>query len=75
MQVNDLQRDPVVEALREQDYLSELSDGSGRYILLCEPEQIAIAPLIEKLLLANSPLTNKLLMRSAIFNLNGRDIL
>jgi membrane protein len=75
MQVSDLQLEQVIEALDEQDYVGELSDGSGRYILLCEPEQIAIAPLIEKLLLANSPLTNKLLMKSAIFNLNGRDIL
>jgi membrane protein len=75
MQVSDLQLEPVIEALGEQDYVSEIADGSGRYVLLCEPEKIVMAPLIEKLLLADSPVASRFLQRSGVLTLNGRDVL
>jgi membrane protein len=59
MQVTDLQLEPVIEALGEQDYVSEIADGSGRYVLLCDIEKISMAPLVKKLLLADSPLANR----------------
>jgi membrane protein len=75
MQVSDLQIEPVIEALGEQDYVSAIADGSGRYVLLCEPESIAMAPLVEKLLLADSPVAGRFLQRSGVSTLNGRDVL
>jgi membrane protein len=75
MQVSDLQLEPVIEALGEQDYVSAIADGSGRYVLLCDPEQIAMAPLIEKLLLAGSPVASRFLEKSGVSTLNGRDVL
>jgi membrane protein len=75
MQVSDLQLEPVIEALGEQDYVNEIADGSGRYVLLCEPENIAMAPLIEKLLLADSPVASRFLQKSGVSALNGRDVL
>jgi membrane protein len=75
MQVSDLQLEPIIEALGEQDYVSAIADGSGRYVLLCEPDQIAMAPLIEKLLLANSPAVSRFFNRTGISTLSGRDVL
>ncbi len=75
MQVSDLQLEPVIEALGEHDYVNEIADGSGRYVLLCEPENIAMAPLIEKLLLANSPAVSQFLNKSGASTLSGRDFL
>jgi membrane protein len=75
MQVSDLQLEPVIEALGEQDYVNEIADGSGRYVLLCEPENIAMAPLIEKLLLADSAVVSRFLHKSGVSSLNGRDVL
>ncbi len=75
MQVSDLQLEPVIEALGEQDYVNEIADGSGRYVLLCEPQQIVMAPLIEKLLLADSPAASRFLQKSGVSALNGQDVL
>ena len=75
MQVSDLQLEPVIEALGEYDYVNAIADGSGRYVLLCEPENIAMTPLIEKLLLASSPVASRFLQRSGVSMLNGRDVL
>jgi membrane protein len=75
MQVTDLQLEPVIEALGEHDYVSEIADGSGRYVLLCEPENIAMAPLIENLLLADSLAAKRFLQKSGVASLNGRDVL
>jgi membrane protein len=75
MQVSDLQLEPVIETLGEHDYVSEIADGSGRYVLLCEPENIAMEPLIEKLLLADSLAAKRFLQKSGVASLNARDVL
>jgi membrane protein len=75
MQVSDLQLEPVIETLGERDYVSEIADGSGRYVLLCEPENIAMEPLIEKLLLADSLAAKRFLQKSGLASLNARDVL
>jgi membrane protein len=75
MQVDDLQLEPVIEALAELDYASEIADGSGRYVMLCEPDHIAMAPLVEKLLLADSPTVRNFMESSQIPLLNGRNVL
>ncbi len=75
MQVDALQIEPVMAVLAAQDYASEIADGSGRYVMLCEPEQIAMAPLVEKLLLQQAPSLHSFMKNSQIATQNGRDVL
>jgi membrane protein len=75
MQVEALQIEPVMAVLSLHDYASEIADGSGRYVMLCEPEQVAMAPLVEKLLLAQSASVAGYLSRSSPAGLSGRDVL
>jgi membrane protein len=73
--VDNLQLEPILEALIFEDYVGELADGTGRYLLLCELENIALSPLIEKLLIAESPSLKSFLMRSGMASLTGADVL
>jgi membrane protein len=75
MQVDDLQLEPVIEVLSELDYASEIADGSGRFVMLCEPEQIAMAPLVERLLLHDSPTVHSFMKNNQMALLTGRDVL
>jgi membrane protein len=75
MQVDALQVEPVMAVLSAQDYASEIADGSGRYVMLCEPEQIAMAPLVEKLLLHHDASVQSFIKGSAMGELTGRDVL
>lgn len=75
MQVDALQVEPVMAVLSAQDYASEIADGSGRYVMLCEPEQITMAPLVDKLLLATGPSVQGFIKGSAMGELTGRDVL
>jgi membrane protein len=75
MQVDALQIEPVIAVLSAQDYASEIADGSGRYVMLCEPEQIAMGPLVDKLLLATGPSVQGFLEQSNLANLSGRNVI
>lgn len=75
MQVEALQIEPVITVLAAHDYASEIADGSGRYVMLCEPEQISMAPLIEQLLLPNVPTLQNFMKNSQMSNINGREVL
>jgi membrane protein len=75
MRVSDLQLEPVVEAMAAEDYVGEIADGSGRYVLLCGLEKIAMAPLVEKLLLADSMAVRTFLKKGGLSNLTGADLL
>ncbi len=75
MQVDALQIEPVITVLSAQDYASEIADGSGRYVMLCEPEQIAMAPLIDKLLLPQAASLQGFIKGSAMGGLTARDVL
>jgi membrane protein len=75
MQVEALQIEPIIAVLATHDYASEIADGSGRYVMLCEPEQIAMAPLVEKLLLPNAPELQRFIQNSRVVGLTGRDVI
>jgi membrane protein len=75
MQVSDLQLEPVIEALGEQDYVSEIADGSGRYVLLCELEKVLMEPLVHKLLLADSIYVRGFFEQSRFSSLTAKDVL
>jgi membrane protein len=75
MRVDALQIEPVIAVLAAHDYASEIADGSGRYVMLCEPEQIAMAPLVEKLLVHEAPTLHSFMKNNRISELTGRDVL
>jgi membrane protein len=75
MKVNDLQLEPVIEVMSSLDYIGELSDGTGRYVLLCDPERIAMAPLVDKLLIEDSASVRSFMQSSRLETLSGKDVL
>jgi membrane protein len=75
MKVNDLQLEPVIEVMSSLDYIGELSDGTGRYVLLCDPERIAMAPLVDKLLIEGSASVRSFMQSSRLETLSGKDVL
>jgi membrane protein len=65
LQVDALRLEPVLEALVQLDWIGQLtesiSDGDeARFILLADPEQTLLEPLMDKLLLPRSEATEKL---------------
>ncbi len=60
LRVEALQLAPVLEALKALDWVGELTDGDGRHVLLVEPADTPIGPLMQKLLLAPTPATDGL---------------
>ena len=54
--VDPLQVDPVLESLRELDWVGHLDEPrNGRYVLLCDPATTVAEPLVAKLLLDPAP--------------------
>ncbi len=53
LQADPLQLEPMLELLAELDWVQRLDDsGSLRHVLLCEPAQTALMPLVQRTLLA-----------------------
>jgi membrane protein len=64
LQTNVLSLEPVLEALTALDWISQLQEGGpqsqeARYVLLVQPEQTPLAPLVEALLLPHTPISEK----------------
>ena len=60
LRVEALQLAPVLEVLKALDWVGELTEGDGRHVLLVEPADTPIGPLMQKLLLAPTPATDGL---------------
>ena len=64
LQVDQLQLEPVLETLRELDWVGQLQedrqDAAARLLLLVDPDQTLLAPLFNALLLEHEPSTNNL---------------
>lgn len=53
LRIDPLQVDSALEALIRIDWVGRLDEeGTGRYVLLCDPEHTPLAPLVDLLLLA-----------------------
>lgn len=53
LRLDPLQVEPVVEQLQRLDWVGRLAeDGLARHVLLVDPEQTSVAPLVQALLLA-----------------------
>jgi membrane protein len=55
--VDPLQLEAPVEALVALDWVGRLDEPGGRYVLVVDPEQVTLAPLVARLLLARNPST------------------
>ncbi len=75
LKVESLQLEPVLETLTALDYAGEIADTSGRFVLLCNPEQMPMQPIIERLLLAPAPQLANFEKNAALSALNGRMVL
>ena len=73
LKVDSLQLEPVLDALLRLDWVGQLEDG--RDVLLVDLEKTGAAPLLNALLLAESPSVENFIKNSQIPALNGRQLL
>lgn len=57
LRVSDLQLEEPLEALLALDWVGRLDDEAQRYVLLIDPAQVTLAPLVQRLLLPEVPTT------------------
>lgn len=59
LRTDTLQLEPIIEVLVNLDWVAFLdepqADAGGRIVLLCDPDKTSLAPLVERLLLKQSP--------------------
>ncbi|MBV5298087.1 MAG: YihY family inner membrane protein [Rhodoferax sp.] len=64
LQVDPMQLEPVLETLRQLDWVGQLQEdragAAARLLLLVDPDQTALAPLFNALLLQHQPSTDNL---------------
>ena len=75
LKVESLQLEPVLETLTALDYAGEIADTSGRFVLLCSPEQMPMQPIIERLLLAKAPQLANFEKNAEMSSLKGHMVL
>ena len=79
LQVDLLQLIPVLEALTAIDWVGQLGDPAAdvesRYVLLAEPDTAMMAPLIERLLVADVPQLDRLWKSGHLRSLRLRNVL
>jgi membrane protein len=60
LRVNDLQLEEPLEALQRLDWVGRLDDEAQRYVLMVDPAHVVLAPLVERLLLPDVAVTEKI---------------
>ena len=79
LQVDVLQLEPVLETLVALDWVGQLNDGQGddesRYLLLAEPDDTPLEPLMQQLLLDKASSTENLWKNARWPNISLRDAL
>ncbi|MFZ4622763.1 MAG: YihY family inner membrane protein [Rhodoferax sp.] len=64
LQIDPMQLEPVLETLQQLDWVGQLqedrADATARLLLLVDPDQTALAPLFNALLLQHQPSTDNL---------------
>lgn len=73
LRTDTLQLEPIIEALIGLDWVAMLdepqAEAGGRIVLLCDPAQTSLAPLVERLLLKQSPASAVFWQQSGIGSL------
>jgi membrane protein len=59
LRVDSLQLEPVLQTLKEMNWLGQLDDEYARYVLLANPDDTPLEPLVQRLLLHKSASTEK----------------
>ena len=75
LRAQETQLEPVVDALLDLDWLGELADRDGRYVLLADPDNTLLAPLMDRLLLSRSPAVERLWREARWPAMRLRDVL
>jgi membrane protein len=67
LRADPLQLEPLLELLAELDWVSRLDEpGDARYVLLCDPERTALAPLLQRTLLAPGAASARVIAASGL---------
>ena len=79
LRTDPLQIEPVLETLQSLDWIAALREDDealgARYVLLCEPEETALAPLLEQTLLSRDEFTAPLWRQLLSSSLNLASVL
>jgi len=76
LRLDPLQAEPVLEALQQLDWIGQLQEeGAARHVLLADPETTPLAPLVDRLLLADDELLRPLQRRTGLAALRLADAL
>ncbi len=80
LRVDPLRLEPVLEALVELDWIGHLAEAAqqgsaARFVLLIDPAQTALEPLLQRLLLAHHPATDKLWQTGRWSSVSVREVL
>jgi membrane protein len=80
LQVDPLRLEPVLEVLLQLDWIGQLEksadqEGPARFVLLIDPAQTVLAPLLQRLLLSHNPVTGKLWQIGSFTSITVRDAL
>ena len=79
LRTDPLQIEPLLEALRELDWIAELNEPEGergaRYVLLCDPDHTRVAPLVERLLLKPDSLAQGFWREAGLERLTLRQVM
>jgi membrane protein len=57
LRVDSLQLEPVLQTLKEMNWLGQLDDEHARYVMLANPDDTPLEPLVQRLLLHKSTST------------------
>ena len=79
LRTDPLQIEPLLEALRELDWIAELNEPEGergaRHVLLCDPDHTRVAPLVERLLLKSDSLAQGFWREAGLERLTLRQVM
>ena len=76
LRADPLQLEPVVELLADIDWVSRLDEpGGARHVLLCDPAATALAPLVQRALLAPGAASAPFVTRSGLMSMRLADAL
>jgi membrane protein len=76
LRIDPLQIEPILDALVAVDWAGRLDEEGGqRYVLLCDPKETLVAPLLSQLLLEPAPTLRRFWERASFNDMTLADLL
>lgn len=79
LRTDPLQIEPVLDILRELDWIAEINEPEGargaRHVMLCNPDQTSVEPLVERLLLKSDTLVQGFWREAGLGHLTLRQVM